>query len=135
MTMPDQSTTRVGVVLAAADVATLTDFYVDRLGFTLEASFNDPPYVILIRNGTRLSLAEQGHEASDLPSHVMTVPAERARPSMMLVLEVDDCDATRAQLENAGVTFLSDTFRPPWGGARCFLADPEGNVIELEQLP
>lgn len=134
MAIPDRAVTRVGVALAAVDVARLTAFYVDRLGFGLETSFDDPPYAILTRNGVRLSLAEQGHAASDLPSHVMTVQVDRARPATMLILEVDDCDAVRARLEDAGVSFLSDTFRPPWGGARCFMADPEGNLIELEQL-
>lgn len=126
--------TRAGIAIAVVDVSKLTDFYVGQLGFELEATFDDPPYAILKRGGMRLSLGEHGHPSSDLPSYVMTLPAERTRPAVMLILEVDDCDAFRARLESAGVTFLSKTFRPPWGGARCFLGDPEGNLIELEQL-
>lgn len=126
---------RVGFALAVKDVSKLTDFYTEKFGFTLEASFTQPDYVILERNSVRLSLAEAGHPSADLPSHVMTAPTEPSRPSTMLILEVGDCDGARMELEAAGVTFVSATYRPPWGGARCFVTDPEGTLIELEELP
>lgn len=132
--MSCQAVTRVGFAIAVTDVSKLTDFYVDQLGFELEATFDDPPYAILTLNGMRLSLAKHGHAAPDLPSHVLRLPRDRTGQASMLILEVDDCDAVRARLEDAGVVFLSDTFRPSWGGARCFLSDPEGNLIEMEQL-
>ena len=126
--------TRVGVILAVSDVERSTAFYVERFGFTLEAAFDAPAYAILTRGATRLSLAEQGHEAADLTGVVPTVPADTTRPAAMLVFEVADCGAAHAALAQAGVEFASEIYRPPWGGARCFARDPDGYLIELEEM-
>ncbi len=128
------STIRSGVILAAKDVAALTTFYTTHLGFTLEASFEDPAYAILTDGRIRLSLAEEGHPAADLPDYVTTTATDRRRPSFMLVLEVADCESALNALTAAGVEARSEIFRPPWGGARAFIADPEDNIIELEEL-
>ncbi|MCX6432572.1 MAG: VOC family protein [Actinobacteria bacterium] len=52
----------------------------------------------------------------------------------MLVLEVDNCEAVLAALENRGIRISSPLFRPPWGGARFFIQDPDGLFIEIEEL-
>jgi catechol 2,3-dioxygenase-like lactoylglutathione lyase family enzyme len=130
MTAP--SVDRAGVILAVAEVARSIAFY-ERLGFSVDATFDDPPYAILSLAGTRLSLAEQGHEAGDLPDVVPTVGTS-GRPAAMLVLEVPDCEAAQRSLSQDGVAFASDVHRPPWGGARCFARDPDGYLIELEEL-
>jgi catechol 2,3-dioxygenase-like lactoylglutathione lyase family enzyme len=123
---------RAGVILAVADVPRSVAFY-ETLGFAVDATFDEPPYAILSQAGTRLSLAEQGHEAGDLPGVVPTA-GSTGRPSAMLVLEVPDCGAAHDELAAAGVEFASDVYRPPWGGARCFARDPDGYLIELEEL-
>ncbi|WP_431219990.1 VOC family protein [Leifsonia xyli] len=124
---------RVGVILAAADSGALARFYSDALGFEVEAVYEDPAYVTLTRNGMRLSIAEQGHPAGDLPDVVMTVPARRDRPGAVLVIETDDCEGLRERVLARGAVAASDVHRPEWGGARCFVRDPEGTLIELEQ--
>lgn len=124
---------RPGVILAVADVARSVAFYRDALGFGLEATFDAPAYAILARDGFRLSLAEQGHEAGDLAAVVPTAQADGTRPAAMLVLEVADCEAAAGALRAGGVELASDVFRPPWGGARCFARDPDGYLIELEE--
>lgn len=125
---------RPGVILAVADVERSIAFYRDNFGFGVDATFEGPAYAILARDGMRLSLAEQGHEAGDLPGVVPTAPAEPGRPGAMLVLEVPDCAAAHAELSSAGVEFASEVYRPPWGGARCFARDPDGHLIEIEEL-
>jgi catechol 2,3-dioxygenase-like lactoylglutathione lyase family enzyme len=130
--MATPSVNRAGVILAVADVPRSIAFY-ERLGFSVDARFDAPPYAILSLAGTRLSLAEQGHEAGDLPDVVPTV-GTGGRPAAMLVLEVPDCEAAHRTLSNDGVEFASDVYRPPWGGARCFARDPDGYLIELEEL-
>ena len=52
---------------------------------------------------------------------------------MVLVLEVPDADVARKALEARGVSFLADTYRPPWGGSRFFCVDPDGYLIEIEE--
>ena len=110
-------------------------WYRDNLGFDLEASFYDPPYAILALSGTRLSLAEQGHPAEDRPGVTMVAPEDPSRLQVALMLEVADCRGAYRDLGEAGVEFLAEPFEPPWGGARCFAIDPDGYLVELEELP
>lgn len=125
--------TRVGTILAVADVERSAAFYRDRLGFTVEAEYDDPPYATLELAGTRLSLAEQGHPAEDRPGVTMVVPEDPSRLPAMLVLEVADCRGTYERLRQEGVEFLAEPYSPPWGGSRSFARDPDGYLVELEQ--
>jgi catechol 2,3-dioxygenase-like lactoylglutathione lyase family enzyme len=125
--------TRAGAILAVADFERSLAFYRDRLGFAVEATYDEPPYATLVRAGARLSLAEQGHAAEDRPGVELAAPADCSRLAAMLVLEVADCLGAHRELSAAGVPFLAEPYSPPWGGHRCFAVDPDGNLIELEQ--
>ena len=127
-------TIRAGVIIAADDVFNLASFYTKVLGFDLSARYEDPPYMILEKRGMRLSLTQNGHSGEDLPAFTFRSPTSANSRSSCRVLEVADCDAVRAELIEHNVNFRSETFRPPWGGARFFLADPENNLIEIEEL-
>jgi catechol 2,3-dioxygenase-like lactoylglutathione lyase family enzyme len=131
--MAASKTTRAGAILAVADVEASVGFDRDRLGFELEASYDDPPYATLALAGARLSLAEQGHEAEDRPGVAMLAPEDRSRLQVALVLEVTDCRGAYEELSSGGVEFLAEPFSPPWGGARCFAVDPDGYLVELEE--
>jgi catechol 2,3-dioxygenase-like lactoylglutathione lyase family enzyme len=124
---------RAGAILAVSDFAASVAFYRDQLGFEVEATYDDPPYATLVRAGTRLSLAEQGHPADDRPGIAMVAPRDRSELAAILVLEVADCLAAYRDLGGMGVQFLAEPFSPPWGGHRCFAIDPDGNLIELEE--
>jgi catechol 2,3-dioxygenase-like lactoylglutathione lyase family enzyme len=125
--------TRAGAILAVSQFERSVAFYRDRLGFQVEAEYDDPPYATLILAGTRLSLTEQGHAAEDRPGVTMVPPPDRSRLAAILVLEVTDCLGAYRELSAAGVQFLAEPYSPPWGGHRCFAVDPDGNLIELEQ--
>jgi glyoxylase I family protein len=125
---------RVGGILAVADVDRAVAFYTEHLGFEVDALYDDPPYATLTRNGTRLSLAEEGHPAPDRPGIAMAVPDDVHRLPIILVLEVDDARAVRRQLETEGVTFLAEPWEAPWGGVRFYVVDPDGYLVEIEQL-
>ncbi|HTT95317.1 MAG TPA: VOC family protein [Solirubrobacterales bacterium] len=127
--------TRFGAILAVADVPAASAWYRDRLGFEVEATFEDPDYAILTLAGARLSLAEQGHPAEDRPGVELEAPVDPARLQANLVIEVADCRAAHADLVAQGVSFLTEPFAPPWGGARVFAIDPDGYLVELEELP
>jgi catechol 2,3-dioxygenase-like lactoylglutathione lyase family enzyme len=131
--MADFQATRVGAILAVSNVGRSVAFYRDRLGFAMEATFDDPPYATLNRSGTRLSLAEQGHDAVDRPNVAMTAPADRSRANVVLVIEVADCLAVYDLLRKEGVRFLAEPYSPPWGGHRFFCIDPDGYLVEIEQ--
>ena len=50
------------------------------------------------------------------------------------VVEVGDARSEYARLAEAGVRFLAEPYEPPWGGCRFFCVDPDGYLVEIEQL-
>ncbi len=123
-----------GAILAVSDVERSIEFYTARLGFTVENRFDGPPFAILSRGPVRLALAEEGHEADDRPGIVPTALQDRSKPQVMLVLWVDDCPSTYEALVAEGVEFTTPPVYPPWGGSRCYAIDPDGYLVEIEQL-
>jgi len=124
---------RAGAILAVADVERSVAFYSTRLGFELEATYDDPPYATLALAGMRLSLAEQAHPAEDRPGVAMNAPDDPSSLQVVLVLEMTGVRAAYEELSGAGVRFLAEPYSPPWGGHRCFAVDPDGYLIELEE--
>jgi lactoylglutathione lyase len=124
---------RAGAILAVEDVAASVAFYSDVIGFTVEATYEDPPYATLVLAGSRLSLAEQGHPSEDRPGVSMTAPDDPSRANVVLVVEVDDARAEHARLQQAGVRFLAEPYEPSWGGCRFFCVDPDGYLVEIEE--
>jgi catechol 2,3-dioxygenase-like lactoylglutathione lyase family enzyme len=124
---------RAGAILAVADVERSVAFYRDRIGFQVEALYDDPPYATLVLAGSRLSLAEQGHPADDRPGVELAVHADRSRADVVLVVEVEDARAEHRRLDGEGVRFLAEPYEPPWGGCRFFCVDPDGYLVEIEQ--
>jgi catechol 2,3-dioxygenase-like lactoylglutathione lyase family enzyme len=127
------SVTRAGAILAVANVERSVAFYSERLGFEVEALYDDPPYATLARAGARLSLAEQGHAAEDRPGVLMNAPPDPSSLQVVLVLEMSGVREAYDSLSAAGVRFLAEPYSPPWGGHRCFAVDPDGYLIELEE--
>jgi len=125
---------RLGTNLAVADVGRSVAFYTERLGFELDALYDDPPFAIVTRAGARLSFAQQGFEFPDRPGIAMTVLADATRPSVVMVLEVADAASIHAALRAEDASVVSDSFEPPWGGFRFFVTDPDGYLVEVEQF-
>jgi lactoylglutathione lyase len=125
--------TRVGVILAVADVERSVAFYRDALGFEVEAVYDDPPYATLALAGTRVSVAEQGHAAEDRPGVELEAPRDPGRANALLVVEVADARAEHTRLGGLGIRFLAEPYEPPWGGCRFFCVDPDGYLVEIEQ--
>ena len=124
---------RAGAILAVADVGRSVAFYRDRIGFQVEALYDDPPYATLVLAGSRLSLAEQGHAAEDRPGVELAVHPDRSTADVVLVVEVEDARAEHRRLDDEGVRFLAEPYEPPWGGCRFFCVDPDGYLVEIEQ--
>lgn len=125
---------RAGAIIAVKDFDASMSFYCDKLGFDVVERYDNPPYASLSVAGARFSIAEQGHPFPDLSHVTLTAPANPDRPSSLIVVEVDDAAAAREELSSRGVTPDAPTFNPPWGGSRFFVADPDGHLIEFEQL-
>lgn len=125
---------RAGFILAAHNVQTLSAFYENVLGFEVTASYEDPPYIILKKAGMRLSLTLDGNTSEDLSEFTYRTNQSPEERAAVMVLEVDDCDGAFEYVQSQNLKIRSTIFRPPWGGARFFFSDPEGNLIEVEEL-
>ncbi len=133
--MADFALDQVGTILAVADFEASLEFYTKRLGLEPVMMFDDPPFAILGRDSFRLCLAEQGHpSADDSPGVVMQTLPDVMTPPVRIVLWVPDCRAAYNALMEEGVHFLTPPIAPPWGGLRCFATDPDGYLVELEEL-
>jgi lactoylglutathione lyase len=126
--------TRAGAILAVSDFEASLAFYRDQLGLEVVATYDDPPYATFLAAQARISLAEEGHSAEDRPGVTMSAPKDPTQANIVLVLEVEDARTVHRELAAEGVRFLADPYQPPWGGSRFFCVDPDGYLIEIEQL-
>ena len=98
-------------------------FYRDTLGLTPRSSKSD--FINFDWAGVRLSVGV--HDG------VHGVSREPLR--MMINLTVGDIQAVSARLARAGVAFSREPEREEWGGWVATFADPDGNTLQLIQLP
>jgi catechol 2,3-dioxygenase-like lactoylglutathione lyase family enzyme len=108
------------------DVGQAIDFYVERLGFTLEQQMG-PAFAIVSRADLTLWLSgPQSSAARPMP--------DGRRPEAggwnRLVITVDDLEATVKALKQAGLTFRNEIVTGP-GGKQILLEDTAGNPVEL----
>jgi predicted enzyme related to lactoylglutathione lyase len=103
--------------------AAMTTFYRERLG--LPTRTVKPDFVNFDWGGVRLSV---GVHAG------VTGPA-RDPLRVMVNLAVDDIHAVHARLARAGVAFSRRPEAETWGGWVATFADPDGNTLQLMQLP
>lgn len=123
----------VDTMLCVRDLPRSLAFYRDVLGFDV---VQEEEWIVAIeRAGHRVYLFTASPPTEDKPG-VWLIPQEQpARGTVILVLRVADCDAAYEEIRGRGGAFLTPPATPPWGGRRCFLHDPDGYLIELEQPP
>ncbi len=98
-------------------------FYRDQLGLTPRS--DKPDFINFDWNGVRLSVSVHDR-----------VRGESRDPFRIMVnLAVDDLGAMYARLAGAGVVFTRPPEREDWGGHVATLLDPDGNLVQLFQLP
>lgn len=107
--------------IAAEDIVTLADWYVDMLGF--EINYKSPNAIFVrAENGTMLEII---HAEGERPAATLKTPGIRH-----LALSVEDFDAAFVRLKSRGVHFISDPMESK-GNRVVFFTDPEGNVLHL----
>jgi catechol 2,3-dioxygenase-like lactoylglutathione lyase family enzyme len=133
-----------GIVVSDLDRA--IEFYRDVLGFDLERRFEADPEAFGQRLGVgrapaELAFLDAGSVRVELETHENTgeSTSKSTQPTDVgvahLCLEVDDIDRVYHSLED-DTEFLSPPGRASDSGARIvYLHDPDGNLIELIELP
>lgn len=108
------------------DVDEAVDFYVERLGFTLEQRLG-PAFAIVTRDDLALWVSgPRTSAAQPMPDGREPEPGGWNR----LVIEVDAIEDLAAKLREAGVRLRSEVLSGP-GGKQVLVEDPSGNPIEL----
>lgn len=114
------------VLLSPSDLERSTAFYRDVLGLRVYREFGrrgEVTGVVFFIGGGLLELSENVDGSVG--------PGERIR----LWLQVPDVDAEVARLRQAQVSVLSDSETRPWGLREAEVADPDGFVLVLVQVP
>jgi glyoxylase I family protein len=138
--------THVGICVS--DLERSLRFYRDLLGFSYQHDLEvegEPSETLLRLPGVKLKavyLERDGVRIELL--RFASPPAPAPRPRTMhehglthLSFRVADLDATLAALRAAGERVVDDTVIriPEFQAAACFVADPDGQLIELVQAP
>lgn len=98
-------------------------FYADTLGLELEHSSPEHGYASLSAGPIRLGLAVPASDQRDLIGRHTGVG-----------LAVIDLEAECARLRDRGVSFPMAPSRQPWGGFMALIADPDSNVLYLDEV-
>ena len=118
---------QVSVRYIVKDVDAAIRFYTESLGFEVQMH-PAPGFAALTRDGARLLLNEPGVGSAGQS------PGEGLRPEPggwnRMQIEVDDLDATMAELRRAGRSFRGEPTSGK-GGRQALVEDPSGNVVEL----
>jgi catechol 2,3-dioxygenase-like lactoylglutathione lyase family enzyme len=129
--MASDSTTWPGrisaITLFADDLAATRQFYLDVFG--LPIMFEDADSAVFNFSNTLINLLK-ATAATELIE-----PAAVARPELgaraQLTVDVDDVDATCAELVRRGVVLINGPMDRPWGVRTACFADPAGHIWEI----
>ena len=108
------------------DVNVATEFYTQKLGFSVAFSYGEPPFYAQVRrDGAQLNLRHVDAPVID--------PALRDRESLLSAsLTVASSDAIKQlflEFQAAGVAFNQPLKREPWGAKDFIVQDPDGNLL------
>lgn len=106
-------------------------FYRDVLGFEIKES-EDTDNVYLLKDGTLFLLYGRNDFEKLTNKKYEYLKGVNAHSEMALY--VDTFQEVDEQYQNAisrGATSLLAPTTEPWGQRTCFIADPEGNIIEI----
>jgi catechol 2,3-dioxygenase-like lactoylglutathione lyase family enzyme len=119
---------RIGAItLFVEDLATAKQFYLDV--FELPVMFEDDNSVVFNFGNTIINLLDATEAPSLIDPAAVASPEAGAR--QQFTIEVDDVDATCAQLTQRGVELLNGPMDRPWGIRTASFKDPGGHIWEI----
>ena len=115
------------ITLFAEDLHTMRAFY--QSVFDLPVVFEDPHSVVFRLGETLINILAIA-EAPGLIAPASVAPQE-AGNRYQFTIEVEDVDATCAELSRRGVTLLNGPMDRPWGIRTAAFSDPAGHIWEI----
>jgi catechol 2,3-dioxygenase-like lactoylglutathione lyase family enzyme len=112
-----------GILIWTGNYEAMRAFYVDTLGLTPRS--DRPGFVNFDWGGVRLTVS--------IHADVHGPAQEPLR--LMVNFTVPDIEATHRRLVDAGVAFSRPPEQEKWGGWVATFHDPDGNTLQLFQLP
>ena len=111
--------------LFVVDIKRSSEFFCEKLGFSLVFSYGDPPYYAQVgRDGARLNLRRVDAPGIDSP-----VDHEGLLSATMTVATADEIKLLFLEFQSAGVAFHQTLKRQPWGAKTFVVKDPDGNLL------
>jgi len=129
-------TTVMAVRIGADDVVELAKFYDTAFGLKEIDRVGNPPTEIIMRYGATVAEAKAGSSPEFLLQK--REPGAAAGAMMHAIFRVSDIAAAVSAALDAGAQMDGDVATVPIGGAPikiAMLRDPDGNAIELMELP
>ncbi|MDE7439343.1 MAG: VOC family protein [Clostridia bacterium] len=120
-----------GFGLLVNDMATMIRFYRDVLGFEIKES-EDTANVYLIKDGTLFML--YGRKNFEKMTSRKYDYVKGLNGHFEIALYVDTYEEVDEQFEKIVSKGAKPVMKPttePWGQRTCYIADPEGNLIEI----
>ena len=120
-----------GFGIFVKDMATMIQFYKDVLGFEIKEDMNTSN-VYLVKDGT-LFLLYGRKDFEKMTSHKFDY-ADRINGHYEIALSVEnyaEVDKTFDEVVAKGATSVMQPTTTEWGQRTCYIADPEGNLIEI----
>lgn len=120
-----------GYGLFVKDMSTMIRFYRDVLGFEIKEEENTDN-VYLVKDGTLFLLYGRKDFETLTGKRYEYLKGINAHSEMALYVDsFSQVDEEYKKAIDNGATSLLEPTTEPWGQRTCFIADPEGNIIEI----
>lgn len=120
-----------GVGLFVEDMPTMVRFYRDVLGFEI-AEEENATNVYLIKNGTLFMLYRRRDFEKMTSRKYEYLKGFNGHFEIALYVDTfEEVDKEYAQAIAKGAQSVLESTTEPWGQRTCYIADPEGNLIEI----
>ena len=120
-----------GVGLFVNDMGAMIRFYRDVLGFEIQES-EDAVNVYLIKDGTLFMLYERKNFEAMTNRKYEYIQGLNGHFELALYVDTfEEVDRRYREVVDKGAVSVLEPTTEPWGQRTCYIADPEGNLIEI----
>lgn len=120
-----------GIGLFVNDMAKMIRFYRDVLGFEIKEN-EDAVNVMLIKDGTLFMLYSRENFEKMTNRKYEYVKGFNGHNEIALYVDTfDEVDEKYNEVIAKGAVSVLEPTTEPWGQRTCYIADPEGNLIEI----